>query len=187
VDPVGARRFEIFDRVLSRFTPGRLVDLGTGHGLFAIQAADRGWTVTGVDARATRFPQDSRVDWIEQDIRDHDLSGYDLILCLGLFYHLDVHDQLELLANGKGRPLILDTHVANGRHQHRLSREKRVQGYRGRWYTEPGRVTSSWSNPRSFWPTPDSLLRMLQEHGYQVTLAVEPWYLPDRTFFVALP
>jgi hypothetical protein len=187
VDPLGTRRFEIFDRVLRLFPPGRLVDLGTGHGKFAIRAATRGWTATGVDARSTRFPQDPRVTWIEQDIHKHDLSGYDLVLCLGLFYHLDLSGQLDLLARCEGKPLILDTHVANGRNEHVLSEEEQIDGYMGRWYSEPGLVTSSWENPRSFWPTPDSFYRLLREHGYPVVLATEPWYQPDRTFFVALP
>jgi SAM-dependent methyltransferase len=187
VDSTSARRFEIFDRVMDLFTPGRIVDLGTGHGNFALRAADRGWEAVGVDARSTRFPEDPRAAWVEQDIRQHDLSGYDLILCLGLFYHLDLPDQLELLKRCAGTPLIIDTHVANGRSQHRLSNEEHVHGYVGRWYTEPGLVTSSWGNPSSFWATPESFYRMLKDSGYPVILAAEPWYLPDRTFFVALP
>jgi hypothetical protein len=69
--------------------------------------------VVGVDARSTRFPEDPRVTWVEQDIRQHDLSGYEVILCLGLFYHLGLLDQLELLKRCAGTPLIIDTHVAN--------------------------------------------------------------------------
>jgi Methyltransferase domain len=187
VDPTSARRFELFDCLLNLFRPARLVDLGTGHGRFAIRAAERGWDAVGVDARTTRFPTDPRVAWVEQDIREHDLSRYDLILCLGLFYHLGVPDQVDLLKRCSGTPLIIDTHVANGRSSHKLSKEENVQGYVGRWYAEPGLVTSSWQNPSSFWPTPESFYRMLGDHGYPVVLAAEPWYLPDRTFFVALP
>jgi hypothetical protein len=38
-----------------------------------------------------------------------------------------------------------------------------------------------------FWANPESFYRMLEDSGYPVILAAEPWYLPDRTFFVALP
>jgi hypothetical protein len=45
---------------------------------------------------------------------------------------------------------------------------------------------SSWGNERSFWPTPDTLYRMLGERGYEV-MESRPWYLPDRTFFLCAP
>jgi 2-polyprenyl-3-methyl-5-hydroxy-6-metoxy-1,4-benzoquinol methylase len=184
---VSARRFEIFDRMLGLFPAGSVVDLGAGHGKFALWAASRGWSATAVDARSARFSEDSTVTWVEQDVRQHDLAGYDLVLCLGLFYHLDLPDQLDLLARCKGKPIVIDTHVANGRSTHQVSEEETVGRYVGRWYREPGLVTSSWENPRSFWPTPESFYRMLQASGYSITLAAEPWYLPDRTFFLALP
>ena len=60
-------------------------------------------------------------------------------------------------------------------------------GFTGRWYHEGTGLLSSWRNPRSFWPTPESFHRMLDQAGYNLVLAVEPWYLPDRTFFLALP
>jgi Methyltransferase domain len=191
VDPTANLRVEIFDCLLRMFPRGRLVDLGSGHGLFAVRAADQGWNVTAVDARATRFPADARITWQVQDIREHELTSYDLVLCLGLFYHLDLPDQLHLLANAKGIPIILDTHVAIARNpgKHQLSEEQEVDGYTGRWYSEPGDTTvatSSWGNTRSFWPTTDSLKRMLADHGYPVTLIANPWHAPDRTFFVAL-
>jgi SAM-dependent methyltransferase len=186
VPSISNSRFKIFDRLLGLFPTGSLVDLGTGHGAFALRAAAQGWVVTGVDARSSRFPNDNSVAWVEQDVRHHDLDRYDLIACLGLLYHLDLPDQIDLLARCRGKPLILDTHLANGRHEHRLSKEVIVDGYAGRWYSEPGLTTSSWENFRSFWPTPASFYTMLRENGYMYVLAAEPWYLPDRTFFLAL-
>ena len=101
--------------MLGWFTPGRLVDLGAGHGAFSIRAADAGWDVTAVDARTTRFPDDARIQWIHQDVRETSLQGYDLIVNLGLFYHLTLDDQLSLLDRAAGTPMILDTHVATER------------------------------------------------------------------------
>ena len=105
-------RLRIFDTMLGWFTPGRLVDLGAGHGAFSIRAADAGWDVTAVDARTTRFPDDARIRWVHQDVRETSLEGYDLIVNLGLFYHLTLDDQLTLLDRAAGTPMILDTHVA---------------------------------------------------------------------------
>jgi Methyltransferase domain len=187
-DGVSARRFEIFDALLALFPPGRLVDLGAGHGAFSVRAAKTGWKVTAIDARTVRWPDAPEVTWVQRDVRDAELAGYDMILCLGLFYHLTVNDQLELLKRCAGTPMIIDTHLANGLSTFTLSERVEVSGYDGRWFVEAGdRPTASWKNPESFWPTPESFYGMLSDNGYSVVTAAEPWYLPDRTFFVALP
>jgi hypothetical protein len=155
--------------------------------MFSIAAAKNGWEVTAVDARTERNTAAPGVTWVEADVRDIDLDGYDLIACLGLFYHLTVQDQLHLLAKSKGTRLIVDTHLANGNSSHPLSEEVEEQGYKGRIYGEGTGLRSSWGNPQSFWPTPESFHQMMKEAGYELVLAVEPWYEPDRTFFLALP
>ena len=178
-----------FDRMLGLFPPGSLIDLGAGHGMFAVAAADAGWRVTALDARGDRFPEDGRVDWQVGDVRHADLGGYDVVACLGLFYHLTVDDQLDLLKRSSGVPLILDTHVANERPSpFTLSEPVTLRGFRGRLFHEKDltRSTASWGNAESFWPRPRALYRMLGEHGYDV-LTAAPWYLPTRTFFLCLP
>jgi predicted RNA methylase len=188
VDSEGAKRIRLYRTMLERFTPGRLVDLGAGHGLFSTIAADAGWKVTAVDARTERFPDDSRVTWVHEDVRTVDLTGYDLVVCLGLFYHLTVDDQLSLLDRAAGTPMILDTHVGVAATSFPLSDEIERRGYRGRMYQERdlSADTASWENTESFWPTPKALRRMLTERGY-VVLTANPWYRRDRTFFLCLP
>ena len=73
-ESISRRRHAVFGRLLGLFPPGTCVDLGTGHGSFARQAASLGWTVTAIDARTERFPVDERVTWVQADIRDVDLS-----------------------------------------------------------------------------------------------------------------
>ena len=184
---VGGDRIRIFGHLLALFPPGRLVDLGAGHGKFSRVAAEAGWEVTAVDARTERNAATPGVIWVEADVRDVDLDGYDMVACLGLFYHLTAEDQLDLLARCQGAPLIIDTHLANGLSTHPLGGEVELQGYTGRVYHEGTGLLSSWGNQQSFWPTPDSFHKMLGQAGYNLVLAVEPWYLPDRTFFLALP
>lgn len=192
--PVDATsRREYFETILSAFRPGRLADLGAGHGGFSISAADLGWQVTAIDARAERFPVDERITWVNKDIRKADLSDQDVVACLGLFYHLTLADQLELLDKCSGKPLILDTHVAcegNERSVHlpNLSDEVQPDGYAGRYYVENlSSPKASWGNEKSFWPTVDTLRRMLADSGYTAVLTLDPWYEPDRTFFLCLP
>jgi predicted RNA methylase len=183
----GSRRIIVFSRLLSLFPPGNLIDLGAGHGKFSIAAAEMGWDVTAVDARTERNTPAAGVTWVEADVREVDLEGYDVIACLGLFYHLTAQDQIDLLSRCSGTPLIIDTHIATGRSTHPLSEEVTQLGYRGRLYHEGEGLLSSWGNPQSFWPTPRSFHKMLKAAGYDVVLGVVPRYLPDRNFFLAFP
>lgn len=185
-----ARRLRLFDGLLNQFPPGRVVDLGAGHGKFSLRAADAGWQVTAVDARDGRFIEDDRITWVKQDVREFDVAGYDLILCLGLFYHLTVDDQLALLRRAAGTPMIIDTHLATKTPTHPLSPPGTAQGYHGRFYSEGNwehRDTASWENDQSFWPRPKEFYRMLAEHGYPAVYAGVPWVTTDRTFFLCLP
>ncbi|HZA72671.1 MAG TPA: glycosyltransferase [Propionibacteriaceae bacterium] len=186
-------RLRVFDTMLGWFTPGRLLDLGAGHGAFSIRAADAGWDVTAVDARTTRFPDDARVTWVHSDVRETSLEGYDLIVNLGLFYHLTLDDQLDLLDRAAGTPMILDTHVATDEpSSFVLSEPVRQRGYDGRLYAEPRTVNSqqarrsAWGNSSSFWATPAALRQMLDERGWDV-YTLTPYYLATRTFFLCYP
>jgi hypothetical protein len=181
-------RLQAFQQLLGLFDPGHLVDLGAGHGRFSLQAADLGWEVTAVDARTKRFPDDPRPRWVRADVRTVDLAHYDLIACLGLFYHLALDDQLDLLARAAGRPMIIDTHLDHGTHEHELSERREPRpGYVGRFYDEPRALTSAVGNRASFWPTLATFHRMLHEAGFVTVLTLDPWITGDRTFFLALP
>lgn len=181
------RRMDAVTRILGLVEPGRLIDLATGHGLYATLAADLGWKVTAVDARTERWPDDPRVEWIQADVREVDLEPYDVILCLGIFYHLTDGDQLALLARAD-RPMLIDTHLDHGTHEHSLSeRVTTPDGYEGRWYAERSGPKASWGNDASFWPTLDSFHRMCETSGFATVLTLEPWYMGDRTLFLALP
>lgn len=185
------RRHEIFRQLLGLFPAGSIVDLGTGHGQFAMAAADLGWKVTGVDARRTRWPDDDRITWIQEDVRKHDLAPYDVVACLGLFYHLTIKDQLRFLRRANQQPLIIDTHIDVDRDaaaERLLSKRVTIgKRYKGRRYTEGRQATASWRNRESFWPTLDSFYLMLTDCGFSTILTAEPWVIPDRTFFLALP
>lgn len=184
----------LFLQILDRFPPGRLLDLGAGHGLFSRLAADVGWKVTAVDARDERFPVDARIEWVKQDIRECDVGGFDVVACLGLWYHLTLDDQLQLARRAAGTPLIVDTHIAVGRRAHprqhrtRLSRVRQVDGFEGRFYGErdmQDRLTASFGNHSSFWPTEESLRTTLRTSGYDIIETFDPPVASDRRFFLA--
>jgi hypothetical protein len=192
--PDDVRRAAILTKLASQFTPGKVIDLATGAGWFARIMADLGWHVTAIDARDREWEPYSSVTWRHQDVRDADLRGYDLILCLGIFYHLTLEDQLVLLSKCEGTPLILDTHVAlpgNG-NQGAISDEVTIDdshgnGYTGKFLREDGALLASWQNDSSFWPTEETQERMLRKHGYSSVTPYVPWWFTDRTFFTCLP
>jgi hypothetical protein len=194
-DPAGARRMGEFVSALSRFPVGHLVDLGAGHGIFSRIASDLGWRVTAVDVRDMRFPDDTRVAWTVNDVRNfNDYPEAAVVACLGLWYHLTLADQLALLARVAPRPLILDTHLArvdlvdHPVHRGKLGAVTRDGRYEGRLYGESGsptQPTASWGNPTSFWPTAASLQRQLADAGYDVMEHLAPAVAPDREFVVA--
>lgn len=198
-------RVRQFVAMVSILPAGRVLDLGSGHGVFAQICSAMGWEVTAQDVRATRFPQQARgIRWEVGDVLDLqvDRGEYDLVLCLGLLYHLDLDGQLALLRTIGHTPLLLDTHVSTPEdlerspHKNQLSDVVTVQGYTGRYYTEvPGKTlaerrdvsTASWGNDRSFWADQESMTRMLKDCGYGDVLAHEKPHVYGRTFQLCIP
>lgn len=176
-------RLTIFETLLGAFAPGHLLDLGAGHGKFSKVAHDLGWTVTSVDARIERRPEDTPgITWVQADVREVSIGeGYDVIAVLGLLYHLGVEDQLDLLRRCAHRPTIIDTHhVTRG-----VVEEGRYLG--ALFHEDLDAPTAAWGNDESFWPTEQSLVRMLHDAGYRLILQSVPAYQRGRTFWLCLP
>jgi SAM-dependent methyltransferase len=181
-------RLSVFRNLLALLPPGKLLDLGCGHGKFSLIARELGWDVTAVDVRTERMPTTPGIDWVKSDARIFEIEPdrYDCICILGLFYHLELPDQLDLLTRCAGVPTIIDTHVA-------LKQDHEERGYEGTLFKEaPGMsteqhaatATASWGNKLSFWPTEESLLRMIWDSGFSYVFKQAPPYRPDRTFYL---
>ena len=103
------------------------------------------------------------------DVRDVDpaeIGEFDVVLCLGVLYHLDVPAAFELVervANLTRRLAIFETQIG-------LSGRERVsyggREYRGRWYAEGNTPGASVGNERSFWMTRASLLNSVGAAGF---------------------
>jgi SAM-dependent methyltransferase len=188
----------------------RILDLGALEGLFALEFARRGARVVAVEGREAnlekmRFAQTSlRLDDLELHLEDvralsRDRFGeFDVVLCLGLLYHLDAPDVFGLLQRIRDvcrMCAIVETRV------HRFGTARRE--FRGRSYfgvvglepppdTPALSRTALWSsigNPRSFELTRASLCNALVDSGFSSVLEChEPPHLTDepRGTFVAL-
>ena len=173
------QRLEIFKGILEPMERGPLVDLGAGHCKFSQIAHDMGFAVTSIDARTDRVPSDLPCPFIQQDVKDADLTPYSIVLILGLLYHLTLEDQVALLAKCAGKTVIVDTHTAR-------SADVNRSGYWGQDWEEVDSPTSSAGNSKSFWHTHASLRSLFADHGFQAE-EILPEHAPGRAFWVLKP
>jgi SAM-dependent methyltransferase len=164
-----------------------MVDLGCGPCLFARHARDFGFQVTAVDARTVRIPSPEElgsIKFVHADVRDFDVSGFDLIAMLGLAYHFDIDDQISLLKRCResGAMTIMESQVhvpalaipqsnPPGEWETRLvSRE----GYEGLEFPERDNPMASVGNPISFWHTEESWLKLFENVGFSSVALIDP-------------
>jgi hypothetical protein len=170
----------------------RVLDLAAHEGLFAIEFARRGSEVLAVEIRQdhvekARFARDVlelsnmeiRLDDVRNITRERD-GGFDLVLCLGILYHLDARSAFDLV-NRLGRLCnalaIVDTVVSL---QDRESFEHHGFTYWGRsiWEHDPAATTderlrahgASFDNRESFWLTRPSFYNLLRRSGFTSVL-----------------
>jgi len=189
-----------------------VLDLGCLEGLYAIELARRGAKVIGVEGRRAniekaRFAKEAlsldNVDFLLEDVRNLSAERhghFDVVLCLGILYHLDVPDVLRFLKTIAAMTdgiMIVDTHVSI------VSRECCIlsgRKYWGRFYYEfyPGTTDeekasspfASLTNERSFWFTRPSLYNLLKSAGFTSIYEchkpreTQTWY--DRVTLVAV-
>ena len=183
----------------------RVLDLGAYEGGFSVELAAQGATVTAVEVRpqhaekivfAAQALGLSQLEVIQADVRDLDAEffrRFDVILCLGLLYHLPAEGALRLLgqlADSGARHVILQTQVSL-----RPAESTTCDGrtYSGMLYAEhaadPGAAADSG---RSFWFTRLSLLRALSDCGFtsvhEVAVPAVPELLElrDNVTYVAM-
>lgn len=165
-----------------------ILDLACGEGVYAIECALKGAKVLAVDARDERMSLGreasdriglTNLRFEQQDIRrlSKDVQGqFDVILMLGILYHIDEPDVFSLLANMFemcSDTLIIDTHISLVEHCEVTYAGKT---YVGRKFREHGdedstqdrkvRLKASIDNTMSFWFTKQSLIQLLCDLGF---------------------
>jgi SAM-dependent methyltransferase len=166
----------------------RVLDLACLEGLYAVELARRGAQVVAIEGREAnlakvRFVKDAlgleNLTLYQDDVRNlcpETYGEFDVVLCLGILYHLDVPDVfrfVESIGRVTRRLAVFDTYVSvacDETHEHSGRR------YGGRSYEEHApddspetrmrRLWSSLDNPRSFWPTRASLYNLLTACGF---------------------
>ena len=163
----------------------RILDLASLEGDFSAEFALRGAEVLGIEGRrrnveraAERFSLPN-LRFVQDDVRNvrrEKYGEFDIVLCLGILYHLDAPDcfkLLEAIAEVCIDIAIVDTHVG-------LTRDEVVKHegheYSGRRFMEYSRAPTpeqmeetTWAsigNLQSFWPTKPSLVNAIVDAGF---------------------
>lgn len=175
-----------------------LVDLGCGPCLFARKAKDCGYRVTAVDARTDRVPPRKElkpIKFVQRDVREFDVRGFEVVCIIGLLHHLELPAQLDLLRRCAAATVIVDTQFYEETRapmerpdwQKTLVHEGPYAGVR---YPEGDTVMAGWGNKHSFWHTEKSLLSMFDACGFVRATKIVPQYSSKhgpRGFFLLAP
>jgi len=152
--------------------------------------------VTAVDARTDRVPPYiNEINFVQSDVRDFDLSGFGVILILGILYHLTLKDQIDLLDRCPiGSDVVVDTEiyvpelVVRSENRNRFADRVITDGeYEGISYPELNNTMASWKNPESFWHSEESIHRLFKNCGFSTITPIEPTYVSKyggRKWFV---
>lgn len=153
----------------------RILELGSCQGGGTFQLAKRpGSEIVAVEGRdyniaKARFAQRllgiSEVTFIEANLETYPLASlgrFDAVYCVGLLYHLPKPWELLARLQGVSDVIYLNTHYC------RASRAARtVDGYEGADWRESGfKDPLSGLSTWSFWPTLNSLSKMLLDAGF---------------------
>jgi 2-polyprenyl-3-methyl-5-hydroxy-6-metoxy-1,4-benzoquinol methylase len=187
----------ISDFTRKDFSNLRILDLACLEGLFGIECARQGASVTLLDARDSnlrkvKFVTESlnlnNIKIVKDDVRNISQEKYgmfDVILCFGILYHLDKSDLysfVKKMYDMTSNCVIFDTHITISKKE-KFSVEETA--FYGTSYIEhrsdatlDEKVNDLWKsidNDISFYLTKESLVRMLNKIGFT---SVTESYLP---------
>lgn len=175
----------VSDSARKPLSESRVLDLASLEGRFSAEFALRGAEVLGIEGRRTNvecaaarysFPN---LKFVQDDVRNvcrEKYGEFDVVLCLGILYHLDAPDcfkLLEAIAEVCSGIAIIDTHVSFRRDAMVTHKGHQYAGWRYREYIRKptpeqteDRKWASIGNVRSFWPTKPSLVNAIVDAGF---------------------
>jgi 2-polyprenyl-3-methyl-5-hydroxy-6-metoxy-1,4-benzoquinol methylase len=157
----------------------RVLDLGAYEGGFAIALARQGAEVVAIEGREPhvekgRFAAEAlgldNLKFLHEDVRrlgQLELGSFDVVLCLGVLYHLPGPDVIRLVRNLAARCsgfAIVETQIGLRAKTRIREAEREYRGFiHAEDITQPG---ASLDNRESFWPTRASLINLLADEGF---------------------
>ena len=156
----------------------RVLDIGCNAGFWALLAAQAGCEyVLGIDGRQMHVDQSefvfevnevekSRYDFITGDVFKTDLAEFgtfDIVLCLGLMYHISKHmDLMEIIDSVNTDLLVIDTSLSTAPGSFLELRRERSEGL-----DEP---RGAVDHPLVMWPTQGAVRDLAEHFGYSVAM-----------------
>jgi SAM-dependent methyltransferase len=213
-DEVKLRRIlqAVFDHTGGTVEGLRVLDLACLEGLYAIEFARHKAKCVGIEGREANIEKArfvkrvlslDNLELVQDDVRNLTLERYgrfDIVLCLGILYHLDVPDVfsfVEKLGEVCGKMCIVDTRIT--------LHPRTPYNYKGETYFgtkgeehDPGdseevkatRLAASLDNIDNFWLSRPTLYNVLSHAGftsvYECNVPAEPRKPADRITFVAI-
>lgn len=182
----------------------RVLDLASLEGMYTLELARRGAEVVAIEGREANLAKarlagevlglNDRISWIHGDVRDlspERHGEFDVVLCLGILYHLDAPDVfrfMEQMAAVCKSLLVIDTHVAP---KPRVRRDYDGHTYWGHTLFEHAehepadvrlkRLWSSLDNTRAFVPTRVSLINLIASAGFSSAFECHLPPEPEKT------
>jgi len=160
------------------FTKLRILDLACLEGLYGLELAMQGANVVGIEGRESNLAKAQftaeawgleNIQFYCDDVRNlcsETYGEFDVVLCLGIFYHLDTPDLFKFMAdifNVTKRMAIIDTHVSFTPERSYTYAER---DYWGRDYGEDHTAWGSIGNEKSVWLTRASLFELMADVGF---------------------
>lgn len=166
----------------------RVLDLACAHGHYAFEMAKLGANVLGIEGRTSWLEQAQRtkqelglsnVEFVQDDVRNLSKARYgsfDIVLCLGILYHLDAPDVFEFvdqIFDVCQDFTVFETHFSPTAQQMRQWRGQEYWGMAAFEHAPEAtreeklkEVGASLDNEQAFWLTQASLCNLLQQVGY---------------------
>jgi hypothetical protein len=165
----------------------RVLDLACLEAQFGIEFALHGADVIGIEGREANLKRChfvrnllciKNISFLKDDVRNISVKKYghfDIVLCLGILYHLNTPDVMEFVKNifdVSSRIAIIETHISPSGE---TSYNWKGREYHGSYYTEhdsddwkeqESKVWSSMHNKTSFKFTLPSLCNLLRHVGF---------------------
>jgi SAM-dependent methyltransferase len=208
------RRFVqlVADLLGKPISQARVLDLACLEGHYAIEFALHGAEVTAIEIRdaniaKARYAKEQlgldKLTLVQDDVRNISVEKYgrfDVIICAGFIYHLDVPDvfhTMERMAEMCTRLTIIESQMSMVDHD---CVEYQGNKYWGLWYQEhrpdataEEKKADYWAsidNTRSFWFTPASMCNLASAVGFTSMFEchgpVMPDVADDRRTYVAM-
>jgi len=183
------RRLRI-NQIVSDFAPKplnqcRILDIASLEGGYSAEFAKRGAEVLGVEGRQINIERAKarhtmpNLKFVRDDVRNISREKYgefDIVLCLGILYHLDAPEcfkLLELIGEVCTGFAIIDTHFAIKPDEVVKYNDREYHGWRFIEYdhepTEKETEETVWAsigNRESFWMTKPSLVNAIVDAGF---------------------